>query len=77
MAVGLHGNYMAVACRDEVVVLQNDRDLARTYPKKPDTYDALYTPRASYWCVFWIFTDSSGVLTASGRLIPPFHASVL
>jgi uncharacterized protein (TIGR03032 family) len=50
MAVGLHGNYMAVACRDEVVVLQNDRDLARTYPKKPDTYDALYTPRASYWC---------------------------
>lgn len=49
MGIALHGNKMAIACLDEVLVLANSPQLAAHYPKKPDTYDALYMPRASYF----------------------------
>ncbi|MBI1225540.1 MAG: TIGR03032 family protein [Bacteroidetes bacterium] len=49
MGIALHGNKMAIACLDEVIVLVNSKELAMNYPKKPDTYDALYMPRASYF----------------------------
>ena len=39
---------LALACREEVIVLRNSTDLARFYPKAPDRYDALYLPRATY-----------------------------
>lgn len=39
---------MAVACKDEVIVLANSPGLAVSYPKKKNTYDALYMPRATY-----------------------------
>jgi uncharacterized protein (TIGR03032 family) len=39
---------MAVACKDEVIVFANSRELAFTYPKKKETYDALYMPRVTY-----------------------------
>lgn len=39
---------MAVACKDEVIVFANSKELASTYPKKKNTYDALYMPRATY-----------------------------
>lgn len=39
---------MAVACKDEVIVFANSHELAVSYPKKTDTYDALYMPRATY-----------------------------
>jgi uncharacterized protein (TIGR03032 family) len=39
---------MAVACKDEVIVFANSKELALSYPKKKNTYDALYTPRATY-----------------------------
>lgn len=39
---------MAVACKDEVIVFANSKELATTYPKKKNTYDALYMPRATY-----------------------------
>jgi uncharacterized protein (TIGR03032 family) len=40
---------MAVATKDEVIVLSNSPELARHYPKQPDTYDALFMPRATYY----------------------------
>ena len=39
---------MAVATQHEVVVFEDAPALARTYPPKPDTYDALYLPRVRY-----------------------------
>jgi uncharacterized protein (TIGR03032 family) len=49
MGIALSGNKMAIACIDEVLVLANSPELARHYPKKPATYDALFVPRASYF----------------------------
>lgn len=39
---------MALACKDEVIVLADSPDLAVSYPKKKGTYDALYIPRITY-----------------------------
>ena len=39
---------MAVACKDEVIVFANSKELAITYPKNRNTYDALYMPRCTY-----------------------------
>ncbi|MGB0839199.1 MAG: TIGR03032 family protein [Chitinophagales bacterium] len=48
MGIALEKNKMAIACKDEVVVLANAPQLARFYPRKPNTYDALFMPRATY-----------------------------
>ncbi len=48
MGIALQGQKMAVACLNDVVVLANSPQLAADYPKKPNTYDALYLPRASH-----------------------------
>ena len=48
MGVAVKGDRLAVATRDEVVVLANSTSMAPNYPKKPNTYDALYLPRATY-----------------------------
>jgi len=39
---------MALACKDEIIVFANSPELAKSYPKKKDTYDALYMPRSTY-----------------------------
>jgi len=39
---------LAVACKDEVVVLANSPGLAEYYPGAPKKYDALYMPRATF-----------------------------
>lgn len=49
MGIALHGDKMAIACLDEVLVLTNSPQLAASFPKKPATYDALYMPRAAYF----------------------------
>lgn len=49
MGIALHGDKMAIACLDEVLVLVNSPQLALHYPKKPGVYDALYMPRAAYF----------------------------
>lgn len=48
MGIALRGNQMAIACRDEVIVLADSPELAKYYPRQPDTYDALYMPRLTY-----------------------------
>lgn len=40
---------LAIACRQEVIVLANSPGLARFYPKAPGRYDALYMPRATFY----------------------------
>lgn len=49
MGVALHGKKMAVATKDEVVILANDKRIAPTYPRKPNTYDNFFLPRASFY----------------------------
>lgn len=39
---------MALACKDEIIVLADSTDLAVNYPKKKGTYDAMYMPRMTY-----------------------------
>ncbi len=50
MGIALHPtkDKMAVATKDEVIVLANSQELATHYPKSPNKYDALYMPRATY-----------------------------
>lgn len=49
MGIHLSGNKLAVATKDEILVLSNSKHLAYHYPKKPKTYDALFMPRATYY----------------------------
>lgn len=49
MGVALDDNSkMAIATKDEVIILENSRELAQSYPNKPNTYDNLWIPRITY-----------------------------
>lgn len=69
MALGVKENRMAVATRDEVVILGNDPSLAEKYPGQPDTYDNLYVPRATYHCgrlnIHGFHWDKKGLLAVN------------
>ncbi len=49
MGIARKDDKLAIACKNEVVVLRNSPGLAKHYPSKPGTYDALYLPRALYY----------------------------
>lgn len=49
MGIALEGDRMAVATLDEVIVFTNSTDLAHHYPQKPNVYDGLFMPRATYY----------------------------
>lgn len=49
MGLAIKGNRMALATKEEVVVLANAPKLALDYPTKPNFYDAFYVPRATYY----------------------------
>lgn len=40
---------LAVATKDEVIVMRNSQSSAKAYPPKPGVYDAMYMPRATYY----------------------------
>lgn len=48
MGLAVHGDQMAIATKDEVIVLANAPELAATYPKNPGVYDALFVPQVIY-----------------------------
>jgi uncharacterized protein (TIGR03032 family) len=49
MGIAVEGNKMAVATKDEVVLLKNSPELAIAYPTKPNVYDSIWLPRATYY----------------------------
>jgi uncharacterized protein (TIGR03032 family) len=49
MGMAVAGDKLAVATKNEVVVLANSRALAVNYPGSPNKYDGLYLPRATYY----------------------------
>lgn len=48
MGIATKDKKMAVACKSNLHILANAPDMAKTYPPKPNIYDALYMPRATY-----------------------------
>lgn len=71
MGMALQGNKMALATINEVVVLSNNAELARTYPKQPDVYDGLFIPRAAYFTgeadIHDLHWTSKGLLAVNTR----------
>lgn len=49
MGIALSEEKLAVATQNEVIVYSNSPGQARNYPKKPNVYDVLYIPRATYY----------------------------
>lgn len=49
MGMAVSGNRLAVATKWTVEVLENCPSLAPNYPAQPNTYDALYVPRVTYY----------------------------
>ena len=49
MGLCINGNRMALATKEELVVLANVPSLAVNYPVKPHFYDAFFVPRAGYY----------------------------
>ncbi|MEM7107119.1 MAG: TIGR03032 family protein [Bacteroidota bacterium] len=49
MGLAVDGNKLAVATKDEVVILGNASKMAANYPRKQNTYDAFFLPRATYY----------------------------
>jgi len=49
MGIALKGDKMAIACKDEVIVFKNSKDLAIHYPNKNNIYDGLFMPRLTYF----------------------------
>ncbi len=50
MGLAVDGDRMAVATKHSLVLLANEPRLAASYPRQPDTYDALFVPRSVHHC---------------------------
>ncbi len=50
MGIALLDNKMAVATLDEIQIFSNSKMLAEQYPYSKNKFDALYLPRATYYC---------------------------
>jgi uncharacterized protein (TIGR03032 family) len=50
MGLALDESRLAVATKNEIVLLANDSRLAESYPKQPGRYDALFIPRSVHFC---------------------------
>ena len=49
MGLAMSGDRLAVATKNELILLENNKDLAVHYPNKKNTYDSLYSPRVTYY----------------------------
>ncbi|MDH5608690.1 MAG: TIGR03032 family protein [Cyclobacteriaceae bacterium] len=49
MGMAIKDHKLAIATRSEILVTANSPLVAKTYPDKPDTYDAMFVPRAQYF----------------------------
>ena len=50
MGLAAESDRLAVATKDEVVMLSYARALASSYPRQSNTFDGQYVPRAAYHC---------------------------
>ncbi|MFK7932990.1 MAG: TIGR03032 family protein [Saprospiraceae bacterium] len=49
MGIALAGDRMAVATKNEVIILRNSPQLGNAYPKRPQTYDSFWYPQATFF----------------------------
>lgn len=49
MGMAVQENRMVITTKDEVITLQNSRELAAHYPNKQNTYDSLWLPRSTHY----------------------------
>lgn len=49
MGVASHDTHLAVAGLHEIVLMHRSQNAAKTYPNKPDVYDAIYLPRSTWY----------------------------
>ncbi|MBA7528876.1 hypothetical protein ES705_21068 [subsurface metagenome] len=49
MGIALSDTKMAVACRNDLILLKNFPQLSKNYPSKPETYDAFFIPQCKYY----------------------------
>lgn len=49
MGIGISAKSLAIATLTEVMVFNNASQMAPNYPQQPNTYDALFLPRATYF----------------------------
>jgi uncharacterized protein (TIGR03032 family) len=49
MGLALQGDKLAVATKNELVILKNDPRLGQSYPNHPNKYDAFFAPRVTYY----------------------------
>lgn len=49
MGLAVDAGRMALATREEIVLLADEPRLAPAYPRQPDTYDALFVPRSVHF----------------------------
>ena len=71
MGLALNGQSLAIACKNEIVVLADSPELAHSYPRNPGCYDSLYVPRSTYYTgqlalhdLAWVGNVLIGVNTA-------------
>jgi uncharacterized protein (TIGR03032 family) len=50
MGLALDESRLAVATKNEIILLANDLRMAASYPKQPGRYDALFIPRSVHFC---------------------------
>ncbi len=71
MGMSRRGDMLALATKTETHILVNAPQLAHTYPRKPRAYDALFTPRATYYTgdldVHDVELTSKGLLAVNTR----------
>ena len=70
MGVALQGDRLAISSQNEIVITHNSPKLAHLYPKKPNTYDALFCPIATHYTGYvdmhdlsWLGDELIGVNT--------------
>lgn len=49
MGIAVHEDKMAVATKDDLIILAHSEPLAAKYPKQPGVYTGIYMPRARYY----------------------------
>ena len=49
MGIAIEKNKMAIATKNEVILLKNSKELAFHYPKRSGTYDAMWMPRGTFY----------------------------
>ncbi len=49
MGVASHETHLAIACMSEIILTHRSNNAGKSYPNRPNVYDAIYLPRSSWY----------------------------